>query len=69
MILYFFFQSYQIFFDFFGAAQRSGERDERKEKERQTAERNLRTPQPYVTVGRRKTQEISWVIQNPVAAE
>ena len=45
----FLFSQLSDFCDFFGAAQRSGERDERKEKERQTAERNVRTPQPYGT--------------------
>ena len=54
----FLFSPFSDFCHFFGAARRSGERDERKEKERQTAERNVRTPQPYGEIGRRITQQI-----------
>ena len=52
-------------------AQREGvakEMGEKKRRGRET-ERNVRTPQPYVTVGRRITEQICSVIQNPVDAE
>ena len=69
MILYFFFQSFQIFVMF--SAQREGvakEMGEKKKRGRET-ERNVRTPQPYVTVGRRISEQICSLIQNPVVAE
>ena len=69
MILYFFFQSFHIFVIF--SAQREGvakEMGEKKRRGRET-ERNVRTPQPYVTVGRRISEQICSVIQNPVDAE
>ena len=69
MILYFFFQSFQFFVII--PAQWEGEAKEMGEKKRRgrETERNVRTPQPYVTVGRRISEQICSLIQNPVVAE
>ena len=69
MILYFFFQSFQLFVIFL--AQREGvakEMGEKKRRGRET-ERDVRTPQPYVTVGRRISEQTCLLFQNPVDAE